>query len=95
MTEHDVKTPTWDRARLGEENRSVCTIGPWTATCVPEVDEDGDLFWVVKSIDGPYSKEHAEYWDDEYHSTQEDAEYEAIRRISCIADLLEPLQRYL
>jgi hypothetical protein len=86
-----VKVPEWDRT----QDKSVARIGPWTATCAKEVDEDdGTIFWEV-DVEGPWAADYLQYFDSEYHGDRTDAEWDAVCKVSGIAGILEPLQRYL
>ncbi len=85
-----VKLPTFDRT----PDQSVSQIGPWTAVCKKEVDEDGDESWEIE-IRGPLAAFYLQYDDAEFHADRADAEMDALSKVSAIAAILEPLQRYL
>lgn len=87
----NVKLPKWDRT----EHKSTARIGPWTAVCTEQVDEDDEtIYWEV-SIEGPWAGDYLQYFDPEYHGRRTDAEWDATCKVSGIAGILEPLQRYL
>ncbi len=87
----NVKVPKWTRS----EDLSICDVGPWKLRVTKETDEDdGKVYWEV-DVTGPGAPEHLQYFDFEPHSTCEDAEYDAVIKVSSIAGILEPLQRYL
>ena len=86
-----VKVPEWVRSDV----TSICCVGPWKLRVTKETDEaDGEMYWEV-DITGPRAAEYLQYFDLETHSTREDAEWDAVTKVSGIADILEPLQRYL
>lgn len=89
LTHWSVKVPKWTRT----DDLSECVVGPWTVKVLAVVEE-GDTCWNIK-IKGPFVELVREFWEQPDSTERAYVEVEAIHRLSKLADVLEPLQRYL